>query len=103
MRDIKGVQSVEDAMSMVNDAKSALSFQKRYAELGEEPPASAQCPFLPKKLGSATEQLQQGVAECPLMNRFAWLFQPEQKGIKAALLGSLLIGTLALVRHRNNR
>lgn len=100
---IKSVQSVEDAMAMVNDAKSALTFQKKYAELGEEPPASGQCPFLPKKLGSVPQQLQQGIAECPLMTRFAWLFRPEQQGMKVALLGGLLIGTLAFVRHRNNR
>eukprot|EP00746_Dinoflagellata_sp_MGD_P006331 gnl/MRDRNA2_/MRDRNA2_112344_c0_seq1.p1 gnl/MRDRNA2_/MRDRNA2_112344_c0~~gnl/MRDRNA2_/MRDRNA2_112344_c0_seq1.p1 ORF type:complete len:493 (+),score=125.21 gnl/MRDRNA2_/MRDRNA2_112344_c0_seq1:67-1545(+) len=99
------VQSVEDAMAMVQEAKSALSFQKRYAALGEdEPPASAQCPFLPKKQSAANQQLQQGNAECPMMTYFGWLLpvlRPEKKPMKMALLVSIFLGTVALLRRRN--
>merc|ERR1719428_2091154 len=81
---INAVQSIDDAIVMVNQARSALSFQKEYAELGGEPDASAKCPFLPRtKRHSAPPRLAtskwgqeiqpRAAAECP-MKHFASLF-----------------------------
>jgi heme oxygenase len=90
---IRAVQSIDDAMVLVHQAKSALSFQKGYAELGGKPDASAQCPFLPRKQSSATQKIQPRSAECP-MKRFASFLHSEQMGVKLVLLGSLLVGTV---------
>jgi heme oxygenase len=90
---ITAVQSIEDAMLMVSQAKSALSFQTKYAELGGEPDASAQCPFLPKRQSSGPQpRLERRNSECPIMS-FASFFLPGRIGVKEVLLGSLVIGT----------
>jgi heme oxygenase len=89
---ITAVQSVEDAKLLVSQAKSALSFQNSYAELGGEPAALAQCPFLPRKQSSVPQKIQHKAPECP-MKAFALFFLPERMEVKLVLLGSLLIGT----------
>jgi heme oxygenase len=115
---ITSVQSVEEAMVMVNEAKSALAFQKRYADLGndfKEPPAS--CPFLPRRRHNSDESTAASstmteieadeasdASVCPLspvMRSFEWLLQPEQKSIRLTLLGSLLVGSFTAVYYRS--
>jgi len=91
---INAVQSIDDAIVMVNQARSALSFQKEYAELGGKPDALAQCPFLPRKQSGVLQEIQPtAAAECP-MKRMASFFRPEQMGVKSMLLGTLLIGAV---------
>jgi hypothetical protein len=89
---IPAVQSVEDAMLLDSQAKSAFSFQNRYAELAGEPDALVQCPFLPKRQRSVPQKIDHKASKCP-MKGFASFFLPESMRVNLVLLGSLLIGT----------